>query len=472
MTTFEWGPVKQFDNLKIKTPEQLQAEQKAIDMAEQQRKQAEKSTSDIKNAAALDAVIDWYQADQAIANIPDDPNNPNFWKEWNKFDITNNNEKNLQYLKDNPRAVDDIKTKMEFMKNQLAKKNDKSWEVSQSWEVSNTVPKKAIWFLDGFKTLFDSPLASEFKAIFYNMMALFGKEEDKNKYATEAAFSEAEQKISKLDSWKNEEEKEKVMDNAGNKITYIRALKIITLWKNDENMQALKLRFAWAWIDQQKAYIAAAIKDPTNKDLLNILWEKVDKPSKTKEQEKNPNIIKVKGLDDKNPDSENSVELKWEGDNQYALIDWNIFPIKNNKISYFSSLWEWLSFVKKEIIINPDSTISLVDWNQIKFENTTRIIERLKEPDIFDFWKINKINSLIPSTITLPETNTSEIQKIILDLNQHLDDLPIEDRTEEKLKNIITETDKKVLSFIPEFNKSEVITYQQKNNTNIAYLWS
>ena len=33
MTTFEWGPVKQFDNLKIKTPEQLQAEQKAIDIA-------------------------------------------------------------------------------------------------------------------------------------------------------------------------------------------------------------------------------------------------------------------------------------------------------------------------------------------------------------------------------------------------------------------------------------------------------
>ncbi|AKH32523.1 hypothetical protein XF24_00158 [candidate division SR1 bacterium Aalborg_AAW-1] len=460
MTTFEGGPVKQFDNLKIKTPEQLQAEQKAIDIAEQQRKQAEKSTSDIKNAAALDAVIDGYQADQAIANIPDDPNNPNFGKEGNKFDITNNNEKNLQYLKDNPRAVDDIKTKMEFMKNELAKKNDKLGDIP------NSVSQKAVGFLDGFKTLFDSPLAGEFKAIFYNMMALFGKEEDKNKYATEAAFSEAEQKVSKLNK------EEKVIDKAGNELTYIRALKLLTLGKNDENMQDMKRRFAGAGIDQQKAYIAAAIKDPTNTDLLNILGEKVDKPSETKEQEKNPNIIKVKGLDDKNPDSENSVELKGEGDNQYALIDGNIFPIKNNKISYFSSLGEGLSFVKKEIIINPDKTISLVDGNQIKFENTTRIIERLKEPDIFDFWKINKINSLIPSTITLPETNTSEIQKIILDLNQHLDDLPIEDRTEEKLKNIITETDKKVLSFIPEFNKSEVITYQQKNNTNIAYLGS
>lgn len=387
MTTFEWGPVKKFDNLKIKTPEETQAEQDALIKTTTKKQE-------IKTAAAIDAEISWNEANILQKKI--EAWEFDVWKEttaWKNSDVTING-KDLQYYIDHPEEVTpeiraNIQLDMKKRQEALAQKTDKAWETNNTWEKQNTIAKKPLWFLDGFKTLFDSPLASEFKAIFYNMMALFGKEGDKDKYTIEAAFSEAEQKISKLNK------EEKVIDKAWNELTYIRALKLLTLWKNDENMQDLKRRFAWAWIDQQKAYIAAAIKDPDNKELLNILGQKVDKPSEAKDEKENPNIIKVKGLDDKNYPDWMPVEIKWEGDDKYVKMGTHLLvPIINNEIRFYmwvdggKQAWEKIMTVTKDDQWNTILS-SAKDWKNYPSSTDKILVDATKEDLTKDDNKFN-----------------------------------------------------------------------------------
>ncbi len=335
-----------------------------------------------------------------------------------------------------------------------------------------TTPRKPLWFLDGFKTLFDSPLASEFKAIFYNMMALFGKEEDKNKYAIEAAFSEAEQKISKLDSGKSEEEKEKVIDKAWNKLTYIRALKLLTLWKNDENMQDLKRRFAWAWIDQQKAYIAAAIKDPTNTDLLNILWEKVDKPADTKETKENPNIIKVKGIDDINYPDGMPLEIRGSGDDQYIKMGSHLLvPIINNEIRFYKWIG-WNLAGEKIITVTKNEKWDTIlspakDWKNYPSRGDEILVDPTKDDLTKDDNKFNLWVSLMWLWLWRTDFINADKWKgelIVANFRKQLISMPKEQRTptilREKLEKIKTD----LLPYIPDDQKENF----KKREINLA----
>lgn len=355
-----------------------------------------------KEKEAEERKVEKANADKSIKELLDDSNSPE--EDWEK--------KNAETSK------------------------DKNWTHTKQ----NTLNKPK-GFSDTVSALFSSSMALDLKSMFYDLMSMFGKEENRDTYAKEAIFSKATYKLALGTKGQRVSNKEK------ESISYVEGLNQILLWADAKALEVIsfKKRFAAANLGNQKEYIANALKssDPFG-DMTDILGKELPKETET---------IVIKGLSETEPNKESTFELKGELGKEYLVAN-GVMPIINDTVTLYDNNKENTSMVQKIITFKRNAWGNIIDTSvrngkenlPMAFENT---LDALQDADNFDLWKMKKVGTLDIKN-NFPVANQERVEEIIIETRKELDSLWPDQRTEEVLKNILWDLKADLISQIPQ----------------------
>lgn len=171
----------------------------------------------------------------------------------------------------------------------------------------------------------------------------------------------------------------------------------------------------------------------------------INTPVETKDTQQNPNIIKVKGLDDKNYPDGVAMEIKWEWDNKYIKINSLILPVIDGKFSTF-----WLS--ENRSVVQKYDFVLGID-NKITFEKKDTKLPKnidptkidIKDNNIFNLWKY-KLFSWVSDFAknNVIDGKQEQVEQLIVSFMKKIESVP---RNVNSLKNELIEYRKQLNTF-------------------------
>lgn len=339
---------------------------------------------------------------------------------------------------DSKKDQEDIKNYEKEFKNDGKKKIEK-----ENWtQAKQNTLNKPKGFSDTVSAFFSSSMALDLKSMFYDLMSMFGKEENRDTYGKEAIFSKATYKLALGTKGQRVSNKEK------ESISYVEGLNQILLWADAKALEVIsfKKRFAEANLGNQKEYIANALKssEPFSGGMTDILGKELPKETET---------IVIKGLSETESNKESTFELKGELGKEYLVAN-GVMPIINDTVTLYDNNKENTSMVQKIITFKRNAWGNIIDTSvrngkenlPMAFENT---LDALQDADNFDLWKMKKVGTLDIKN-NFPVANQERVEEIIIETRKELDSLWPDQRTEEVLKNILWDLKADLISQIPQ----------------------
>lgn len=303
--------------------------------------------------------------------------------------------------------------------------------------------EKKGWF-DSLKSIFDSSLFDELKQIFLMLSWLKNGMSENDAVESDFISSKKEfRQFIRTDKFTNLA-KELAIDTSPsavwNKFVNYRRQKTPDTGKKmntDNHLGSEKAYFNLLSTENQIRYLyGKEMKDNKwnliarwTKDRVSEGW-KEEKDEKKVEQQ-NPNVIKVKGLDDINYPDGMPLEIKGTKDNQYVILNNMILPIQWWKIEYYVANSDKSNMTHKIIYLekNQDGSFAtkIEDWKK----DLPIVIDTTK-----DLWDIDKLNIYLQQTLWLLDVNDlvssdnyrSIVEKEIYTTIQNIKKMPLENR--------------------------------------------